>query len=107
MGKRGIQEEVPGSSQGPEGGGQHAPPINKGGLKKPRLVTHLSQLQGGGGLQEGRGREKRMERSKKKESESQDGMSVRPPKLQELKSLQANTCLLGVTSGWGPSWVWA
>lgn len=44
----GLQEEVPGSSQGPEGRGQPAPPINKGGLKKPRLVTYLSQLQGGG-----------------------------------------------------------
>lgn len=98
-----MQEEVPGSSQGPEGGGQHAPPINKGGLKKPRLVTHLSQLQGGGGASGGEGGEKRMESSKKKER-------VRmgcPPKIQELKSLQANTCLLGVTSGWGPSWVWA
>lgn len=51
----GIQEEVPGSSQGPEGGGQHAPPINKGGLKKPRLVTHLSQLQGGGEVSGGEG----------------------------------------------------
>lgn len=66
-----MQEEVPGSSQGPEGGGQPAPPINKGGLKKPRLVTYLSQLQGGvGGIQEGREREKRMERSKKKGRES-------------------------------------
>lgn len=48
-----------------------------------------------------------MERSNKKRGESQDVMSVQPPKIQELKSFQANTCLLGVTSGWGPSWVWA
>lgn len=41
------------------------------------------------------------------ERENQDRMSVQPPKTQELESSQANTCLLGVTSGWGPSWVWA
>lgn len=36
-----------------------------------------------------------------------DWEPLQPPKIQELGSPQANTCLLGVTSGWGPSWVWA
>lgn len=72
----GLQEEVPGSSQGPEGRGQPAPPINKGGLKKPRLVTYLSQLQGVGGVQKGQGREKRMGRSRKKRGERESGWDI-------------------------------
>lgn len=35
------------------------------------------------------------------------GSLFRPPKSKNLGASQANTCLLGVASGWGPSWVWA
>lgn len=50
----------------------------------------------------------RMKWTKRGEREgNHDWEPLQPPKIQELGSPQANTCLLGVTSGWGPSWVWA